>query len=770
MAAASPDPLLRHGLRIRIRGTVQGVGMRPFVHRVARECGISGEVRNDGDGVTILAFGPAEALRRFGERLAAERPLAARFDEVRAEPVLAPAPSGFAIAGSEAAPASRRVSIPPDLPTCPACLAEIRDPGDRRHRYPFTNCTDCGPRFTIARDVPYDRAVTTMAAFAMCPDCQREYRDPGDRRFHAEPNACPRCGPRVWLARPDGVPVDGQDPVGDAGRALAGGSIVAVKGIGGFHLACDAGSSTAVARLRARKRREEKPLAVMVPDLRAAERLARLLPAERELLESPERPIALLRRLPGAQLAPEVAPDTPLVGVLLAYSPLHHLLLEAAGRPLVMTSGNLSEEPIAFRNDEALSRLGGIADLFLLHDREIETRADDSVARVVRGRPLVLRRSRGIVPRGLRQARPFARPVLACGALLQSAFCIGAGDEAHLGPHVGDLDNLETMESFEASVARMERFLRVKPEVVACDLHPEYPSTRYALARARAEGLRAVAVQHHHAHVASCMAENGLPGPVIGVAWDGTGLGSDGAAWGGEVLVASYDGFERAATLRPLRLAGGDEAVRRPWRTALAMVLDACGSDAPLERLALFQEVPPAELDGVRQMLEKDVRAPPAHGAGRWFDAVGALALGRPRARYQGQVAMALDAVADDGPVPPYPFAVDRSRTPPELDLRPLARAVVEDLLAGRGAGLVSARFHAALAAGAAALVELAAERAGRLPVVLSGGVFQNARLAEALVGRLAGRHAVHLHAVVPPGDGGIALGQAMIADAAGRR
>jgi len=759
------------GRRITIRGAVQGVGMRPFVFRLAAAEGIAGTVRNDAAGVTIEAFAEEARIERFLARLRAERPPAARYEEVREEALRGEAPGGFAIVESEG-DGARRVSIPPDLATCQDCLRELGDPADRRFRYPFTNCTSCGPRFTIARDVPYDRAATTMAPFALCDDCRREYQDPLDRRFHAEPNACPRCGPRAWLERADGTRLEEADPVAAAGRALAQGLVVAVRGLGGFHLACDAGSSAAVATLRRRKRREEKPLAVMVPDLAAAERLAEVSPEERALLCGAERPIVLLRRRPEAPLAAEVAPDTPLVGLLLPYTPLHHLLLAAASRPLVMTSGNLSEEPIARSNDEARRRLSGIADLFLLHDREIETRADDSVARVVRGRPLVMRRSRGFVPRALRVPRPFARPVLACGALLKNAFCLGLSDEAHLGPHVGDLENLETMEVFEASVGRMERFLRMRPEVLAHDLHPEMLSTRYALRRAAREGLLSVAVQHHHAHVASAMAESGLPGPVLGLAWDGTGLGSDGTAWGGELLLAGYGGFERVATLRPLRLPGGDAAVRQPWRLALAMLVDAFGpglSGAPLDALPVFGGLS-REIDAVRSMLAAGVNCPQAHGAGRWFDAVGALALGRPLARYEGQVAMALDAAAGSGPAEPYPVELDRSLPVPELDLRPLARAVLRDLLEGRGPGLVSARFHAALAAGAAAMFELGAERHGRLPVVLSGGVFQNARLAEAVALRLTPRHEVYLHSLVPPGDGGIALGQALVADAVARR
>ncbi|MFL5272559.1 MAG: carbamoyltransferase HypF, partial [Anaeromyxobacteraceae bacterium] len=591
-----------------------------------------------------------------------------------------------------------------------------------------------------------------------------------DRRFHAEPNACPACGPHLTLVAASGETLAHRDDaLAGAARALARGRIVAVKGVGGFHLACDAGSSAAVRTLRERKRREEKPLAVMPRGLPEAEALAHLDDAERALLASVERPIVLVRRRAGAALAPEVAPDTPLVGLLLPYSPLHHLLLERVGRPLVMTSGNLSEEPIAYRNGEALTRLAGIADLFLVHDREIETRADDSVARVVDGSPLVMRRSRGYVPRALRARRPFAQPTLACGAQLKATFCLGVGGAAHLGPHVGDLENLETLEAYEAAVRRMEKFLRVRPALLAHDLHPEYVSTRWALERARADGIPAVAVQHHHAHAAACMGEHGLEGPALALTWDGTGLGTDGAAWGGELLLARYEGFERLATFRPLPLAGGDRAVREPWRVALAALEDAFDGAPPLEALALFRSVKPGDLRVVRQMIAQRLNAPLAHGAGRLFDAVGALALARPVARYEGQVAMALDAAHDGGDHGAYPFHLDATASPWQLDFRPLLREVVADLIAGRPPGVVSARFHAALAEAAWAAVRHAAARHGDLPVVLSGGCFQNAHLAEGIIGRLRDSFRVYAHAHVPPGDGGLALGQALVADAQAR-
>jgi hydrogenase maturation protein HypF len=773
------------GRRIALGGTVQGVGFRPFVYRLAHETGIRGRVRNDAAGVTIEAFGPPAALDLFVARLRADRPPAAVIEDLRATPIPAEAVEGFEIVESGGA-AERRTAIPPDLATCEDCLREIRDPADRRHRYPFTNCTSCGPRFTIALGAPYDRPATTMAGFTMCEACAREYADPRDRRFHAQPDACPACGPRVWLvhvaggradAAPPGPPLaPGQphpaappllDPIAAAGRALAEGRIAAVKGIGGYHLACDATSPEAVRLLRARKRREEKPLAVMVRDLPAARALAVLGPSEEALLGSVERPIVLCLRRREAPLAREIAPDSPLVGLLLPYAPLHHLLLEAAGRPLVMTSGNLSEEPIAFEDGDALRRLAGVADLFLVHDRPIASRCDDSVARVVAGRPLVMRRARGFVPRPVRVARGFRRPVLAVGAQLKNAFCLSRGDEATLGPHVGDLDNLETYAAFEAAVARLEDFLALRPEVLACDLHPLYLSTRYARERAASLGVPLVPVQHHHAHAAAVLAERRIDGPALALAWDGTGLGPDGAAWGGELLLAERGRFERLATFRPIPLAGGDKAVREPWRIALAALLDAFGAEAPLESLPLFRAIDPKELEIVRRMIAGGVNSPPAHGAGRAFDAAGALALGRPVSRYEGQVAIALDNAAGAATAHPSPYPFDIESGPLDrLDLRPLWRALVSDVVAGAAPALVSARFHAALARGGAELVRRAARRTGKLPVVLTGGCFQNARLVEGVLGELSGAFEVYTHAEIPPGDGGIALGQAIVADA----
>jgi hydrogenase maturation protein HypF len=758
----------RGGVRIRVGGTVQGVGFRPFVHRLAVDAGLAGRVWNDASGVTVEAFGPPAALEAFGRRLRDAPPPAARIATFTAEPIPAEDVAGFEIVASAAADEAR-VPIPADLATCAACAREVADPADRRHRYPFTNCTDCGPRFTIALGVPYDRPATTMAGFEMCPACAREYGDPRDRRFHAQPNACPACGPRVALRDRDGAPILSADPIGDLALRLRGGAIAAVKGIGGYHLACDATSSAAVRSLRARKRREEKPLAVMVRDLDGARALAALTPADEALLAGVERPIVLCPRREGAPLAPEVAPDTPLVGLVLPYAPLHHLLLAAAGVPLVMTSANLSDEPIAFEDADALLRLAPIADLFLVHDRPIAARCDDSVARTIAGAPLVMRRARGFVPRPVRLPARLPRPVLAAGAQLKNAFCLARGDEAVLGPHVGDLDNLETYEAYEGAIARLERFLAFRPEALACDLHPLYLSTRYARERAAALGAPVVAVQHHHAHVASLAAEHGLSGPVLGLAWDGTGLGTDGAAWGAELLLAWPDRFERLATFRPLPLAGGDRAIRDPWRIALAALLDAFGEAAPLDALPLFGRVDPAEREVVARMIRGGVNAPLAHGAGRAFDAAGALALGRPRAAYEGQVAIALDNAAGAAPVADgasYPFDLDGSGPVEQADLRPLWRALAADVAAGRPAAHVSVRFHAALSRIAAEWVRRAARRHGKLPVLLTGGCFQNARLAGGILGELRGSFEVYTHGQIPPGDGGIALGQAVVAGA----
>lgn len=757
--------MMLEGRRIAIRGVVQGVGFRPWVYRLAQEEGIAGRVRNDASGVTIEAFGFEPALDTFLRRLESAPPPAADIQTVQWESIPVEPARDFVIVGSRQAH-ERQVCIPPDLAPCPQCLRDIADPRNRRYRYPFTNCTNCGPRFTIARGVPYDRPATTMAPFRMCPACEREYASVEDRRFHAEPNACPLCGPQLRVLSAHGHDLACDDAIRSAKRALDAGLIVAIKGVGGFHLACDATSGVAVRRLRALKHRDEKPFAVMIRDVAAAEQLAWLGEAERGLLTAVERPIVLVPRRNGG-VAEEVAPRNPLLGLLLPYSPLHQLLLAETDRPLVMTSANLAEEPIVSRNDEALERLGGIADLFVVHDRDIATRCDDSVARVIAGRPVVLRRSRGYVPRPVLIRRGFERPVLACGAQLKNTFCIGVGTSAHLGPHIGDLENLETSQSFEEAIARMQRFLGVEPEVIAHDLHPEYLSTAYALRRP--EAIK-IGVQHHHAHVASAMAEHGLEGPVLGVAYDGTGWGTDGTAWGGELLFADYAGFERLATIRPLALAGGDAAIRQPWRAALALLEDAFAGAPPLDDLPLFRALPQPDVVVVRRMIAQAVNTPLAHGLGRYFDALGALVLNRRESHYEGQTALEWNLIADPDEHRRYTFVVDTQATPWTLDLRPLVREAVSDLTARLPAAGISARFHNTVVAATVELVRAAARRVGNVPVVLTGGCFQNARLAEGVLAALSSDCTVYLHSQVPPGDGGIALGQALVADALARR
>ncbi len=744
------------GRHIEIRGIVQGVGFRPWVWQLATKAGVGGRVRNDSRGVIIDAFGSDEAIDRFTADLGHNAPPAAKIRDLEWQPIAYQAIREFTIVASENA-TERNVSIPPDLATCEDCLRDITDPQNRRYLYPFTNCTNCGPRYTIVRGVPYDRAQTTMAAFEMCEACRAEYENPRDRRFHAQPNACPACGPKLTAMMPSGREVATDHALAFAARALKAQLIVAVKGLGGFHLACDATSSVSVQRLRERKRREAKPLAVMVRDLDEAERLAILTDKERELLTSVERPIVLVHRRERASLAKEIAGETPLVGLFLPYTPLHHLLLREAGIPLVMTSGNTSDEPMAITNDDALLRLRDIADVFLMHNREIETRADDSVARVIANAPVIMRRARGYVPRGIELKTTFDEPILAAGAHLKNAICIGVNRNAFLGPHVGDLDTLETIRSFEQSIEQLKTFVGVEPRIVAHDLHPSYESTRWA----HRSGLETFAIQHHHAHVVSAMVEHGLDGNVLGIAYDGTGYGTDGTAWGGEFLLASFDAFTRAATFRAIPLAGGDQAIRQVWRIALAVLDEAFDGEPPLEALRLFDVIDGNSIHSVRQMIATNLNAPLARGVGRWFDALGAIGLAMQESRYEGEVATRWNAVADTNERGRYEIVLRDGSATWEIDPRPMIKAATLDLLRGVSASIVSAKFHNTIAA---ITIEVArAINKDNLPIVLSGGCFQNALLTERILDALP--HAL-MNRNIPPGDGGIALGQAVIANA----
>ena len=708
--------------RYRVTGIVQGVGFRPFVYSLAARHGLAGFVLNDGSGVVIEAEGEAAALDRFDSGLREEGPPLAHVAEVLAEELAPIGESGFRIVESSEA-GDVRALVPADVATCDDCLSELFDPDDRRYRYPFTNCTQCGPRLTIVRAVPYDRANTTMAAFVMCADCRREYEDPADRRFHAEPIACSACGPQLSM------------PLDEAVARLLRGEILAVKGLGGYHLACDAGDEDAVARLRARKHREEKPLALMTTE---PERLVRLDAEERALLESPARPIVLARRLHEAPVADAVAPRTAWLGVMLPYTPLHHLLLHDAGRPLVMTSGNVSDEPIAFADDDARERLGGIADAFLTHDRQIFRRCEDSV---VRG-AYPVRRSRGYVPSALRLPVAARAPVVAAGAELKATFCIARAGDAYLSPHLGDLDSELAFQAFRTDLELYLEMLGVEPELVAHDLHPEYLSTKWALD----QELEPVAVQHHHAHAAACLAEHEEVGPALAVVFDGTGYGTDGTLWGGELLRCDLASFERVAHLEPIPLPGGEAAIREPWRVA-AVHLERAGRPVPFERWQT-----------VRGTLK--VNAPLSSGMGRLFDAVAALLGVREHVTYEGQAAIELEQLAGDTPAEPYDWRFG--------DAAALVRAVHDDLADGRPRADIAAAFHEAIAA---ATADACAEAASPRTVALSGGTFQNVRLLSSTRRRLEEfGFRVLMHRHVPPNDGGISYGQAAVAAASTRR
>jgi len=697
-----------------VQGVVQGVGFRPFVYGLARRHGLGGYVLNDGEGVVVEAEGEASALDAFRVAIAVEAPSLARVDGVVSRALPPRGERAFAIAPS--APARGAAEIPPDVATCDDCLRELFDPGDRRYRYPFLNCTQCGPRFTIVRAVPYDRTNTTMAAFPMCADCRREYEDPLDRRFHAEPTACPACGPRLSM------------PLEEAVTLLRGGAIVAVKGIGGFHLACLAADEEAVARLRSRKQREEKPFALMTA---APEAICEISEAEWKLLRSRERPIVLARRRPAAAVADAVAPGSPWLGVMLPYSPLHHLLAHDLGEPVVLTSGNVSDEPIAFDDADARRRLTGIADAFLGHDRPIHRRCEDSVVRA--GFPL--RRSRGFAPAPLPLAH-VGRPIVAAGAELKSTFCVASGGRAFLSPHLGDLDSEAAYRAFRTDLALYLAMLDVDPEVVAFDLHPEYLSTKWA----RQQGLEEVEVQHHHAHAAACLAEHGEEGPALALVFDGTGLGTDGTLWGGELLRCDLAGFERVAFLEPVPLPGGEAAIREPWRVAAAH----------LERAGL--PVPWPAWERVRESLK--LSPPLASGMGRLFDAVAALVGVRERVSYEGQAAIELEQLAGSRRADPYAWRFG--------DATGLVALCYKEQRAGRPLEEIAARFHETVAAGAAAACRQAG---GPGTVVLSGGSFQNLRLLESTRARLeADGFRVLSHRFVPPNDGGVSYGQAAVA------
>ena len=746
-----------------IRGAVQGVGFRPFVYRLAAEMGLPGWVSNSPQGVFVEVEGSPEALRTFLLRLHDERPPRASIQSLESS-FLPPLGLGaFEIRPSDGA-GERTALILPDIATCADCLREIFDSADRRYLYPFTNCTNCGPRFSIIQSLPYDRPNTTMVRFAMCEACTAEYENPGDRRFHAQPNACPACGPHLEFWDRTGAPISAHGrAVGDAVAAVRAGHTVAVKGLGGFHLIADARNAEAVSRLRSRKRREEKPLAIMAPCIELVKTFCEVSSLEERLLLSPESPIVLLRRrrrsgADSTAVAPSVAPGNPDLGVMLPYTPLHHILLKELAIPVVATSGNLSDEPICTDEREAVSRLGALTDAFLVHDRPIARHVDDSVARVLLGREQVLRRARGYAPLPVRVDRPLP-PLLAVGGHLKNTVAVSKGTDVFVSQHIGDLETAQAFDAFRRACEDLARLYELRPRAVACDRHPDYLSTRHATAT----GLPVVPVQHHYAHALACMAENELGAPVLGVSWDGTGYGLDGTVWGGEFLRIGDAGFDRVAYLRPFPLPGGEQAIKEPRRTAVGLLYELLGDDVVArDDLAPVRSFSPRERALLARSLARRINAPVTSSAGRLFDAVAALLGLRLTTHFEGQAAMELewalhDAASDES----YPFRFETKDGSMVLDWGPLIRSLLTDLDTAIPAAVVSVRFHNALAE----MIVAVAERVGDENVALTGGCFQNRYLTERAVRRLSeAGFSPHWHQRVPPNDGGIALGQILAA------
>jgi len=757
--ADSADPAGRH---LRVYGLVQGVGFRPFVHRLAARHGLAGWVRNAPGEVEIAVEGSEDALAAFRAALEREAPPLAQITAVEEASAPLTGARDFRIRGSDER-AGGRQPVSPDVALCAACEAELLDAGNRRYRYPFITCTDCGPRFTVVEAMPYDRERTSMRAFAQCSECLAEYDDPANRRYHSETNSCPDCGPRVWLEDREGLrATDGDVAIRQAGAALADGRIVAVRGLGGFHLAADATDEDVVRRLRERKHREAKPLAVMVRDLDEIRSLCEVGETAARLLSSRERPIVILPLRPGAPVAPSIAPGLTRVGAMLAYTPLHVLLLEAAGRPLVMTSGNQSEEPIATGVAEARTRLAAIADLFLMHDREIVARYDDSVVRVVDDAPVLLRRARGYAPMPIHLPVATPVPLLAVGPHLKNTFCLAHGTDAFVSQHVGDLDNVETLEHFRAALGRLSALFRIEPEIVVRDHHPGYLSTRVA----DELGLpRSIAVQHHVAHMAAVLAEHARTDPAIGVMFDGTGYGSDGMIWGAEVFVGDLRGTERVGQLRYAPMPGGDLAARSPWRCALGY-RSLAGDAAPAFDAALGG-VTDTDRHLAEQQIARGVNAPLASSMGRLFDAAAAVLGLRHHARYEGQAPMELEALAGARPAEPLPFPLAWEDDRWQLEPLPLLVALDERRARGDDLAELAARFHESVVAGTAALVERVGEARGLRTVALGGGVFQNARLLRGLRARLrVAGFEVLVPRALSPNDGAISFGQAALAAA----
>ncbi|MEJ2519217.1 MAG: carbamoyltransferase HypF [Desulfuromonadales bacterium] len=744
--------------KILVEGIVQGVGFRPFIYQLAKRLHLAGAVWNDSRGVTIDVEGTPQALTELVAAIRREAPPLAVIQALTAENLPVGGADTFTILASVQDP-QRRAEISPDTFVCADCRAELFEPTDRRYHYPFINCTNCGPRFTIVTGIPYDRPLTTMADFPLCQACRAEYEDPASRRFHAQPNACPDCGPQLRLFVTGDGNAGRRDPLAEACRRLSAGQIVAIKGLGGYHLAADATNEAAVTALRRRKQRDEKPFALMVKDLAAARELAFVNDLEARLLSGVERPIVLVKKRSGHGLAAGLAPNNRNFGIMLPYTPLHHLLFAQPFRALVMTSANLSDEPIAYQDEEARQRLAAVADAFLCHNRRIHVRTDDSIARVMAGQPLLLRRSRGYVPRAV--SLPVAAPsVLAVGAELKNTVCLTRGDRAFLSQHVGDLQNPQAFASFRETIAHLQSILEVTPEAVAHDLHPDYLSTRYAEEEC---SLPLIAVQHHHAHLASCLAEHGQQDPAIGVIFDGVGYGDDQQIWGGEFLVGDLAGYQRFGHFRYQPMPGGDLATRHPWRMALSYLLTTYG--VLPEGLTIFDGLDSNDLRLLIQAMNRRINAPLSSSCGRLFDAVAALIGLRQVVSFEGQAAMELEMVADPEVSAGYPFQLSSPQGQIIFDPSRMIREIVEDQLSGMAPSRIAGRFHRTLAEMITAVCDDIRQRTGLQDVVLSGGVFQNGLLTEMTVPRLTrAGFRVLTHTLVPPNDGGVALGQAAVA------
>ena len=752
---------MKNRVVINIRGVVQGVGFRPYIHALAEEHNLAGFVLNNTQGVYIEVEGRELDIRNFTIAIKDKKLPQAEIFDIKTEQAEPVGYKQFHIRESEHENV-KSVPVAAELATCKDCLSELCDADNRRYGYPFINCTNCGPRFTIVKNTPYDRIHTTMSDFTMCKECSREYRDPADRRFHAQPNACEKCGPKLSFLDRDGKTMPVDNVIKEAARLLKEGSIIAIKGLGGFHLACDAFNQDAVSTLRARKHREYKPFAVMVKDIAAAKQLCEVSRYEEDMLTGMRRPIVLLKKRSGNDSAEDVAPNQQYLGVMLPYTPLHHLLLEQSDPALVMTSGNISSEPIVYRDAEAVDRLKNIADFFIVHNREIHVRTDDSVSRVWQGKEMLLRRSRGYAPHPILLKKEIRPHILACGADLKNTFCLSKGNQVYMSQHIGDLDSIETLISFEKSIGHFKRMFDITPDLVAYDLHPEYLCSKYARSHS---DIKTIGIQHHYAHIVSCMVDNGIDEQVIGIAFDGTGYGIDGNIWGGEFLLCDYHTFERIAHFEYFSLPGGEKAIKEPWRVAASLLYRIYGHDMMKLEIDFIKLLDKDKWGIIQNMLEKKINTPLSSSVGRLFDVVSALTGVRRNVYYEGQAAIELEMKADPGESGEYEYGIKEYNEKQEILLETLIKCIVSDIKAGVGVEKISARFHNTIARIALDMCIYMREVKGINSVALSGGVFQNIFLLQRIYDLLTRQDfSVYTHQRVPTNDGGIALGQTVIA------